>query len=107
MDKCRNYFESKTPAAKMSAKVKRADESRKRKLQGTAQSFLNPFTAIFVIFLVIASISLASAVNMLPKITFEAPIFLLALVIFLFSFFVLCMMLRKYVSAYEEAVAKR
>jgi hypothetical protein len=44
---------------------------------------------------------------MLPNIFANAPFFALALIAFFGSSFFMCMMLRKFVLAYEGAVAKR
>jgi len=68
---------------------------------------LNKFTAVFVVFLVFASVSLASAVNMLPTLLGNAPFFVAALSVFVASSFFMCLMLRKFVLAYEGAMAKR
>jgi len=107
MGKSRKILKPTKPEAKTAEALKLVASSGERKLHGTVRSFLNPFTAVFVIFVAIASISFGSAVNMLPKIRFEAPFFFLALATFLASFLVLCVMLRKYVSAYEEEIKKR
>ena len=75
--------------------------------RNAGESILNKFTAVFVVFLVVASVSLASAVNMLPNILANAPFFALALIVFVVSSFFMCLMLRKFVLAYEGVVAKR
>ena len=75
--------------------------------RNAGESILNRFTAVFVVFLVVASVSLASAVNMLPNILANAPFFVIALTAFAVSSFFMCRMLRKFVLAYEGAVAKR
>jgi hypothetical protein len=46
-------------------------------------------------------------VNMVPDILANAPFFAVSLAGFVASSFFMCLMLRKYVSAYEGAVAKR
>ena len=75
--------------------------------RNAGESILNKFTAVFVVFLAVASVSLASAVNMLPNILANAPFFVIALTAFVVSSFFMCQMLRKFVLAYEGAVAKR
>ena len=94
------------PSAGLAAVNEATEKSRKRGLQGAVWSLINPFTAVFVIFLAVASVSLASLVNLFPKIAANAPFFFLALAGFLISAFFLCIMLRKYVLAYEGAVSK-
>ena len=76
-------------------------------VRNAGESILNKFTAVFLVFLVFASVSLASAVNMLPNILANAPFFVLALTVFFVSSFFMCIMLRKYVLTYEGEVAKR
>jgi ubiquinol-cytochrome c reductase cytochrome b subunit len=71
------------------------------------ESILNKFTAVFVVFLAVASISLASVVNMLPNIWASAPFFVLALAAFAVSSVFMCRMLRSFVLAYEQAVTNR
>jgi hypothetical protein len=78
-----------------------------KNVRNAGESILNKFTAVFVVFLVVASVSLASAVNMLPKILANAPFFAAALTAFVVSSFFMCHMLRKFVLAYEGAVVKR
>jgi quinol-cytochrome oxidoreductase complex cytochrome b subunit len=84
---------------------------RKKRLvkdvKNAGESILNKFTAVFVVFLAVASVSLASAVNMLPNILANTPFIVVALAAFVVSSFFMCIMLRKFVLAYEEAVAKR
>jgi ubiquinol-cytochrome c reductase cytochrome b subunit len=78
-----------------------------KNVRNAAESILNKFTAFFVVFLAVASVSLASAVNMLPKLLVNAPFFAVALTVFVGSSFFMCLMLRKFVLAYEGTVAKR
>ena len=98
-------LEKKAPNDRFAAKVKLVEKQRKGRLLSAVRGLFNSFTAIFVVFLAVATISLVSAVNMLPTIRVNAPFFILASGSFLASFLVLCIMLRKYVSAYERAVA--
>ncbi len=88
-----------------------ASVQRKKSLiknaRNAGESILNKFTAVFVVFLVVASVSLASAVNMVPNILANAPFFALALIVFVVSSFFMSLMLRKFVLAYEGVVAKR
>jgi quinol-cytochrome oxidoreductase complex cytochrome b subunit len=72
------------------------------RIEQTSQSMLNWFTAIFVFFLITASVSLASLVNMIPSLWNAAPLALLASVVFAVSLYVMCRMLRSYVLAYEK-----
>jgi len=78
-----------------------------KNVRNAGESILNKFTAVFVVFLIVASVSLASAVNMAPNILANAPFFAVALTAFVASSFFMCQMLRKYVLAYEGARAKR
>jgi quinol-cytochrome oxidoreductase complex cytochrome b subunit len=71
----------------------------------TSGSLFTRFTAVFIAFLVVASISLASLVNMLPSIVASAPFFFLAGAAFVASTFCMCRMLRSFVLAYEKAVS--
>jgi ubiquinol-cytochrome c reductase cytochrome b subunit len=88
-----------------------ASTQRKKRLiknvRNAGESILNKFTAVFVVFLALASVSLASAVNMMPNILANAPFFVIALTAFVVSSFFMCIMLRKFVLAYEGVVAKR
>ena len=65
-------------------------QRKKRFLKDTknaGESILNKFTAVFVVFLAVASVSLASMVNMLPNILASAPFFVLAASAFAVSSF--------------------
>jgi quinol-cytochrome oxidoreductase complex cytochrome b subunit len=77
---------------------------REHWVKRAGESLFNRFTAVFIVFLIVASVSLASAVNVLPTILVNAPIFIAALVIFAVSSFFMCRMLKNYVLAYEGAV---
>lgn len=66
-------------------------------------SMFNRFTAVFVAFLAVASVSLASTVNMLADIAANAPLLVLSVAILCASMVLLCKMLRSFVLAYEEA----
>ena len=85
---------------------KGAAQSKKQLVKRAGQNLFNSFTAVFAVFLAVASVSLASAVNMLPTFLANAPFFVLALSAFVVSAFFLCRMLRKFILAYEGAVAK-
>ena len=63
---------------------------------------LSWFTAVFVFFLITASASLASLVNMIPSFMNTAPLGFLAAAIFAVSLYAMCRMLRGYVLAYEK-----
>ena len=55
----------------LTAQIKVSAQRNKRFLKGVrnaGESILNKFTAVFVVFLAVASVSLASIVNMLPNI---------------------------------------
>ena len=92
------------------SRVQKVSPQRKehfvKNVKNAGESMLNKFTAVFVVFLAVASVSLASAVNMLPDILANAPFIVVALAVFVVSSFFMCIMLRKFVLAYE-AVAKR
>jgi ubiquinol-cytochrome c reductase cytochrome b subunit len=75
--------------------------------KNAGESILNKFTAVFVVFLAVASVSLASVVNMLPNILASAPFFVLALAAFAVSSFFMCSMLRSFVLAYEQVETNR
>jgi len=92
-----------TAQTKMSAKTKKHFIKNAR---NAVESILNKFTAVFVVFLTVASVSIASAVNTLPNILANAPFFVLSLTVFIVSSFFMCQMLRKFVLAYEGAMAK-
>lgn len=76
-------------------------------VQQTGNSMFNQFTALFVIFLGIASVSLASTVNMLPNVLTNMPFFVLAATVFAVSTFFMCRMLRNFVATYEKTVTSR
>jgi hypothetical protein len=86
--------------------VQASAQPKKQRVKRAGQSLFNPFTAVFAIFLAVASVSLASAVNMLPTVFVNAPFFALALSAFAVSSFFMCRMLRSFVLAYEGAVDK-
>ncbi len=73
-------------------------------LKQVVDSMFTRFTAIFVLFLVVASVSLATLVNTLPNIVASLPLFGFAATAFAFSAFFMCRMLRTFVLAYEKAV---
>ena len=75
-----------------------------RGIKHAGASMFNKFTAVFVVFLSVASVSLASIVNMVPNILAHASFFALALASFAVSSFFMCRMLRSSVLAYERAV---
>jgi ubiquinol-cytochrome c reductase cytochrome b subunit len=91
---------SKSPSVptKIVAKAKSVDEG----LRQAGKAMFSRFTAVFVLFLAIASISLASLVNMLPNVTSSAALFGLAVAAFGVSSFLMCIMLRSYVLAFER-----
>jgi Cytochrome b(C-terminal)/b6/petD len=78
-----------------------------KSIKRAGETMLTKFTTVFVVFLAVASVSLASAVNLLPTTLVNAPFFVLALAAFVISFFFMCRMLRKFVAAYEGVAAKR
>jgi quinol-cytochrome oxidoreductase complex cytochrome b subunit len=82
-------------------------QAKKQMLKQAGESFFNRFTAIFMICLAVASVSLASAVNMLPTVLADAPFFAFALAAFAASFIFMCCMLKNVVLAYEGAVTKK
>jgi len=65
------------------------------------------FTVIFAVFLAAASVSLASLVNILPNIAGSAALFGLEVTAFAISSLCMCLMLRSYVLAYENAEARQ
>jgi quinol-cytochrome oxidoreductase complex cytochrome b subunit len=71
-------------------------------IEQASQSILSWFTAIFVFFLITASASLASLVNMIPNFLTAAPFVFLAGSVFAGSLYAMCRMLRGYVVAYEK-----
>jgi len=83
-----------------------AAQSKKQIVKRAGQNLFNSFTAVFAVFLAVASVSLASAVNMLPNVLLNAPFFVLALFAFVVSAFFMCRMLRKFVLAFDGAVSK-
>jgi quinol-cytochrome oxidoreductase complex cytochrome b subunit len=74
----------------------------RERIEPARQSMLSWFTVIFVFFLITASASLASLVNLFPYLLDAAPNALLAVVVFAVSLYVMCRMLRGYVLAYER-----
>jgi ubiquinol-cytochrome c reductase cytochrome b subunit len=76
-------------------------------IKRTSETMFTKFTAVFVVFLAVASVSLASAVNLLPTVLVNVPFFILALAAFVLSAFFMCQMLRKFVVAYEGFEPKR
>ena len=95
------------PAAQTNQPPTRASQPRKQRVKEAEASLFNRFTAVFVVFLAVASVSLASAVNMLPTIQADAGFFALALTTMFVSAVSMCLMLRKFVVAYEGGVSKR
>jgi quinol-cytochrome oxidoreductase complex cytochrome b subunit len=87
---------------KIVPKDKTSSKQIRRQIKQANQSMLSWFTAIFVLFLIIASTSLATLVNMLPNLLVTAPFVFLAGVVFIGSTYVLCRMLRGYVLSYEQ-----
>ncbi len=91
------------------AATKLAPSMRIRFLRGfgaVGGSMTNRFTAVFVVLLGVASVSLASAVNMLPSAVSNAPLLIVSLLAFVFSMVFMCRMLRNFVLAYEGGKAK-
>jgi quinol-cytochrome oxidoreductase complex cytochrome b subunit len=101
---------SKVPTAPatetLSENVEAASKSGKMKsqIERASQSLLNRFTAVFVFFLVVASVSLASLVNTIPNIWDSIPLMVMLTMIFAGSLCGMCGMLRRYVIAYEKEV---
>jgi quinol-cytochrome oxidoreductase complex cytochrome b subunit len=95
-----------TAPAPETSKASVEDASKPVRIRGrieqASQSMLSWFTAIFVFFLITASVSLASLVNMIPSLWNAAPLALLATMVFAVSLYVMCRMLRGYVLAYEK-----
>ena len=83
-----------TPATTMYSS-KGATQSKKKLVKRAGQNLFNSFTVVFAVFLAVASVSLASAVNMLTTVFANAPFFALALSAFAVSAFFMCRMLRK------------
>jgi quinol-cytochrome oxidoreductase complex cytochrome b subunit len=106
----------KTPATVLSASKNNAPPAAKQpqppateqptqamdKIKQASQSMLSWFTAIFVFFLIAASVSLASLVNMIPRLLEAAPLVFLSAAVFAGSLYAMCRMLRGYVLAYEK-----
>jgi quinol-cytochrome oxidoreductase complex cytochrome b subunit len=84
------------------------DASKPTRIRGqieqASRSILSWFTAIFVFFLITASASLASLVNMIPSFWDAAPLAFLAGAVFAVSLYAMCRMLRVYVMAYEKEI---
>ncbi len=76
-------------------------------LRQAFESLFSRFTATFVVFLAVASFSLATLVNILPNILSSAPFFVLAAAAFAGSTFFMCMMLRSFVLAYDRTVSTK
>jgi quinol-cytochrome oxidoreductase complex cytochrome b subunit len=74
----------------------------KGQIENARRSMLSWFTAVFIFFLITASASLASLVNMIPNFMSTAPLALTAAAVFAGSLYVMCRMLRGYVLAYEQ-----
>jgi hypothetical protein len=102
-----NLKPSTNPPVKSLSAANTPAQTKKQLAKHAGESIFNQFTAVFIVFLAVASVSLASAVNMLFNIVANAPLFALALTAFLISSIFLCQMLRKFVLAYEGAVTKR
>jgi len=79
--------------------------TKKEQIKRAGENLFTPFTAVFAVFLAVASVSLASAVNMLPNLSMNASFFTVALMAFAVSSFFMIRMLRKFVLAYEGSVA--
>jgi hypothetical protein len=92
---------SPKPSAKIHLSENNPSQPMSKQL---SSSMFSRFTAIFIIFLSIASVSLASLVNMLPQALATAPFFALAVVAFSVSLYFMCRMLRNYVVAFEQKV---
>jgi hypothetical protein len=90
-----------TPVAKVSNL--RAEKAR-RAVKQSGLGLFTRFTAVFALFLSIGSVSLASVVNSLSNIFANLPFFAIAASSFGISLFVLCMLLKRYVLAYEARV---
>jgi len=74
----------------------------KNQIMQARQSVFSWFTAVFLFFLIVASASLASLVNMIPSFLDAAPLGFLAAAVFSGSFYAMCRLLRSYVVAYEK-----
>ena len=87
-----------------SAKSKPKPKQVRSQIKRASQSMLSWFTVVFVFFLIAASVSLASLVNMIPSFLASAPLVFLAAAVFAVSVYGMCRMLRGYVIAYEKGV---
>ena len=98
--------ENKAPTAPAAKKpepsAKEQPAQARDKIKQASQSMLSWFTAIFVFFLIVASASLASLVNMIPRLLEAAPLVFLSAAVFVGSLYAMCRMLRRYVLAYEK-----
>jgi quinol-cytochrome oxidoreductase complex cytochrome b subunit len=96
---------AKTPKA--AAKSKPKPKQVRSQIKRASQSMLSWFTVVFVFFLITASASLASLVNMIPSFWDSAPLVFLAAAVFTGSIYGMCRMLRGYVIAYEKGVTAK
>jgi quinol-cytochrome oxidoreductase complex cytochrome b subunit len=98
--------EAQTAPAPETPKTTAKDTAKPTRVRGqiehASRSMLSWFTAVFVFFLITASASLASLVNMLPSFMSTAPLALMSAVVFAVSLYAMCRMLRGYVLAYEQ-----
>jgi quinol-cytochrome oxidoreductase complex cytochrome b subunit len=100
--------ESKAPTApapetpKAIAEGKSTSTRIRNQVEQASQSVLSGFTAVFVFFLITASASLASLVNLIPSFWDAAPLVFIAAAVFAGSFYAMCRMLRGYVVTYEK-----
>ena len=90
-----------------SAKSKPKPQQVRSQIKRASQSMLSWFTVVFVFFLIAASVSLASLVNMIPSFLASAPLVFLAAAVFAVSVYGMCRMLRGYVIAYEKGVTSQ
>ncbi|HTY75120.1 MAG TPA: hypothetical protein VMD05_06100, partial [Candidatus Nanoarchaeia archaeon] len=94
------------PQPTVPAKVSSVQEGRIRTAsKQVGSSLFTPFTAFFVVLLSVASVSLASLVNMVPHLLDSALFFAGAAGVFVVSMYLMCRMLRSYVYAYERRVS--
>ena len=81
---------------------------KSRQLASTVESLwrslLSRFTAVFILLLVVASASLATSVNMLSNLVANLPLFVVTAIVFAGSLYLMCIMLRGLVTAYEKEV---
>jgi quinol-cytochrome oxidoreductase complex cytochrome b subunit len=91
-----------TPQAAAKSKLK--PEQARNQIKLASQSMRSWFTFLFVFFLIIASASLASIVNLIPNFWTSMPFLFLAAIFFTGSVYAMCRMLRGYVIAYEKGV---